>query len=433
MSEHDDLRLAHRGTHVVDHSAHLVGTVLDTALHHGLDEGRLDRTAVRDGRSGHVEARQRDHEGESTLAVVPSFVPEFVPGIELAARYYDEVVAALIGDVPHAAARLGWGSDVLGYDTERSTDHGWGPHLHVFVEEDDVERVRARVVAGLPEEFRGWPTHFGWDDTPVQPWVEVTTLRSWLTAQLGRDLRPRPTTIDWLLVPQQVLLEVVAGAVFHDDAGELTALRRELDWYPDDLWLWLIACQWQRISQEEVVRRASGAGRRRARFGDHRGSPRARRHAALLPLGASVRAIQQVVRHRVLEARRCRRGRAAPRTPRARPRVRGGRQAPQRARPHRSRGTDAAPVLRATVPGDPRRTVRRCVPRQGGRRVAARPPPHRRDRPVVELVGRAVRRRSARDSAPTAPPYDERHASADPAACSYPRSRTVIERMRRSR
>ena len=84
--------------------------------------------------------------------------------------------------------------------------------------------------------------------------------------QLGRDLRPRPTTVEWLLLPQQVLLEVVAGAVFHDDTGELTALRRELDWYPDDLWLWLIACQWQRISQEE-----SFVGRT-AQVGDELGS-----------------------------------------------------------------------------------------------------------------------------------------------------------------
>ena len=262
VSEHGDLRLAHRGAHEVERSAHLVGAVRDAALHHGLDERLLDRTAVGDGRPGHVEARQRDHEGESTLAVVPSFLP----GIELARAYYEEVVAALIGEVAHAAGRLGWGSDVLGYDTERSTDHGWGPHLHVFVEEDEVVRVRARVLAGLPEEFRGWPTQFGWDDTPVQPWVEVTTLRDWLTVQLGRDVRPRPTTVDWLLLPQQVLLEVVAGAVFHDDAGELTALRRELDWYPDDLWLWLIACQWQRISQEE-----SFVGRT-AQVGDELGS-----------------------------------------------------------------------------------------------------------------------------------------------------------------
>ena len=153
MSEHGDLRLAHRGPHEVERFAHLVGAVRDAALHHGLDERLLDRTAVGDGRPGHVEARQRDHEGESTLAVVPSFLP----GIELALPYYEEVVAALIGDVAHAAGRLGWGSDVLGYDTERSTDHGWGPHLHVFVEEEEVERVRARVLPGSPRSFEAGP------------------------------------------------------------------------------------------------------------------------------------------------------------------------------------------------------------------------------------------------------------------------------------
>ena len=192
---------------------------------------------------------------------MPDLVPAFVPGIELARAYYTEVVGPLLGDLPHAVGRLGWGSDVLGYDTERSTDHGWGPHLHVFVDAGAVDRAKSMVLPRLPAEFRGWPTHFGWDDTPVQPWVEISTLGDWLVSQLGRDLRPRPTLLDWLLLPQQVILEVVAGAVFHDDTGELTNLRRELEWYPDDLWLWLIACQWQRISQEEsFVGRAAQVG-----------------------------------------------------------------------------------------------------------------------------------------------------------------------------
>jgi Domain of unknown function (DUF4037) len=178
-------------------------------------------------------------------------VPDFIPGVDLARAYYDEVVAGVLDGVPHAAGRLGWGSDVLGYDTERSTDHGWGPHLHVFVDAADIERVRGAVDAGLPSSFRGWPTHYGWDAVAPRHWVEISTLGDWLTLQLGRDVRPRPTTIDWLLLPQQLILGVVGGAVFHDDLGELTALRAELEWYPDELWLWLIACQWQRISQEE--------------------------------------------------------------------------------------------------------------------------------------------------------------------------------------
>jgi hypothetical protein len=33
--------------------------------------------------------------------------------------------------------------------------------------------------------------------------------------------------------------------------GELEPLRASLEWYPRDVWLWLLACQWRRIDQEE--------------------------------------------------------------------------------------------------------------------------------------------------------------------------------------
>ncbi len=77
-------------------------------------------------------------------------MPEFVPGRELARAFYEEVVSELVGDVEHSAALLGWGSDVLGFDTDRSTDHGWGPRLRVFVHASEVERVRAAVDAACP-------------------------------------------------------------------------------------------------------------------------------------------------------------------------------------------------------------------------------------------------------------------------------------------
>jgi hypothetical protein len=176
----------------------------------------------------------------------------FTPGRDLAAALYDEVVAPLVADVPHAAGLLGWGSDVLGYDTARSTDHGWGPRLQVFVAADEVSGVRERVDAGLPETFRGWPTRYGWDDVPARYWVDTTTLPDWLEAQLGFVPQPSIPLVDWLVTPQQRILEVTGGAVFHDDLGDLTAARSLLSWYPDQVWLWLLACQWLRISQEEA-------------------------------------------------------------------------------------------------------------------------------------------------------------------------------------
>jgi len=178
-------------------------------------------------------------------------VPEFVPGRELARAFYDEVVRRLVGDTPHSAALVGTGSDVLGFDTERSTDHGWGPRMHVFVGPDDVERTRRAVDGQLPVEFRGWPVRYGWNDHPVSSHVVVATLDDWLSAHLGFDPRRGVSIREWLATPQQVLLELTSGPVFHDGLGELEPIRAALAWYPDDVWLWLLACQWRRIDQEE--------------------------------------------------------------------------------------------------------------------------------------------------------------------------------------
>jgi hypothetical protein len=182
-------------------------------------------------------------------------VPEFLSGLELSRAFYEEVVREILGDMPHSAARLGWGSDVLGFDTERSTDHGWGPQLQVFVEEPfDID-------SRLPETFRGWPVRYGWDDKPVRHHVDVTSLGNWVEQHLGFDPLVGMETRDWLTTPQQLLLGLTAGAVFHDGLGELEPLRAELEWYPHDVWLWLIACQWGRIDQEEpFVGRTSEVG-----------------------------------------------------------------------------------------------------------------------------------------------------------------------------
>ena len=154
--------------------------------------------------------------------------------------------------MPHSAALLGWGSDVLGFDDARSSDHGFGPRLQLFVAPENIAAVADAVEAALPDEVAGYPTRFGWDDVGVAHHVQVADLRAWSEGRLGFDATTAPTTLDWLLTPQQRLLEVVSGAVFHDDGGRLGALRETIAWYPQDVWLWLLAAQWRRIAQDEA-------------------------------------------------------------------------------------------------------------------------------------------------------------------------------------
>jgi hypothetical protein len=185
--------------------------------------------------------------------------PPFMRGKELSGAFYRDAVRPLLRGRPHAAALLGWGSDVLGYDTARSTDHGWGPRLLIFV--DEAEAVRRALGTELPETFRGWPVRYGWDAVPVDHHVTVTSLPSWLVEQLGVDATAGMTLTDWLVTPQQQLLGVVAGAVYADEPGELTQVRADLAWYPDQVWRWMLACQWRRLAQEEAfVQRASEVG-----------------------------------------------------------------------------------------------------------------------------------------------------------------------------
>ena len=190
-------------------------------------------------------------------------MPEFVPGLQLNNAFYEEVVRPIVARWPHAAARVGTGSDVLGYDDATSTDHGWGLLLRVFVAEDAVDDAQRAIDDALPDSFRDRPTRFRdpGDDRPPIHHVVVSTLRDWLLDNLGVDPRDGLTATDWLLFPQQKLLEVTRGQIYGDDAHELRSARSLLDRYPNDVWHWMLASQWRRIAQEEAfVGRAAEVG-----------------------------------------------------------------------------------------------------------------------------------------------------------------------------
>jgi uncharacterized protein DUF4037 len=190
--------------------------------------------------------------------------PAFVPGIELARQYHGEQVGPLLAKffpgLEYSAALVGRGSDVQGFDTPRSTDHDWGPRLKVFLADPGpAAEITALLADRLPELFRGYQTVFprsGARKDAATHWVEVSALADWLSGAVGFDPRAGVGLTDWLATPTQVLAEVTGGAVFHDGlaglpGGGLGAARAALGWYPADVWRYVLACQWQRIGQEE--------------------------------------------------------------------------------------------------------------------------------------------------------------------------------------
>jgi hypothetical protein len=129
--------------------------------------------------------------------------------VRLAGEFFAEVVRPLLeAEFPglgYAAALIGAGSEVLGFDSERSTDHDWGPRLLVFLEDEEAERLGGAVdeMLGrrLPEVFGGYPVAFGVTRDPgsgIGHRVEVFGLGGWLAWWLGFDPRGGVTVPDWL-------------------------------------------------------------------------------------------------------------------------------------------------------------------------------------------------------------------------------------------
>ena len=114
------------------------------------------------------------------------------------------------------------GSDVLGFDTEQSADHGWGPRVFVFLP-DTASRERDRATwwrsstARCPTRFAGIATRFPpRDGMPACHQVWVHTVGDFFAGLLGFDPRDGVSARDWLRTPTQLLRELTAGEVFED-------------------------------------------------------------------------------------------------------------------------------------------------------------------------------------------------------------------------
>jgi hypothetical protein len=202
-------------------------------------------------------------------------VPTFIKGLELNRLFYQQAVRPLLNkhfpDLPYAAATLGTGSEVFGFDTEMSCDHDWGPGIILFLQDDDIHQgasIKDVFSQTLPNKFMGYPTRFATSSTDPgtlimsskskQHRVFVTTVKKFVHYHLDFDLNSALTPADWLSFPSQRLRGIVDGALYHDDVGELTALRQTFRWYPHDVWLYILAAGWQRVGQEQPLMSRAG-------------------------------------------------------------------------------------------------------------------------------------------------------------------------------
>jgi hypothetical protein len=195
----------------------------------------------------------------------------FIKGLELCELFYEQAVKPLLAtylpNLTYSAALIGPGSEVLGFDTPQSMDHDWGPKLMLFLSEADYGTCRDEIDQvlrqELPLEIHGYPINLAVargdatprtmaDGSPHTHCVTFFTVRGFFNGALKIDPDQDLRVVDWLTIPEQFLRSVTTGRVFYDGLGRLEPIRARLRYYPHELWLYLLAVQWKRISQEEA-------------------------------------------------------------------------------------------------------------------------------------------------------------------------------------
>lgn len=208
-------------------------------------------------------------------------MPKFIRSLKLSRLFYQKEVRPILNrefpELRHSAALIGWGSEVLGFDTALSRDHHWGPRMLLFLSSKDYPKLKDVICQtlsnNLPCQFMGYSTNYGKPDPggvrlpiritsgTVDHMIDIYTVRSLFKSRLGLDPFKELSVTDWLTFPQQRLLELTSGEVYYDGLGELQSVREKLKFYPRDVWLYLLAAHWMRISQEEAfVGRAGDVG-----------------------------------------------------------------------------------------------------------------------------------------------------------------------------
>jgi len=168
--------------------------------------------------------------------------------IDISRVFFDEVVKPVLEhEFPAEMAQMvfgvfGYGSEVLRLDDSYSRDHHWGLRINALMPEDlfsvRAEPIMRALGAQLPATFRGYALREGYTKWSG---LELSSLEQHLRQTIGIADAPR-TYAEWLNIPEEDILHVVGGEVWHDPAGRFSAIRAALEgYYPEPVRLRRIA------------------------------------------------------------------------------------------------------------------------------------------------------------------------------------------------
>ncbi len=174
---------------------------------------------------------------------------KYMKSLEICERYFNEFGKDLLDkefyDISDklAVGLFGSGSECLGYDDEISSDHDLEPGFCIFIPGEDIIDSRIefrleRAYAKLPKDYLGLTRSLlppvGGERRGVIRYPEFFKNRCGSSDGLL-------TVREWLTIPEYSLLECVNGKVFLDNYGEVSEIRKRLEYFPEDIRLKKIA------------------------------------------------------------------------------------------------------------------------------------------------------------------------------------------------
>jgi len=163
--------------------------------------------------------------------------------IEISKRFFEQQIRpVLLAEFPEASQRVacgifGYGSECLGMDDQYSRDHHWGLRIDMLIPDADFaslsQEIRSRISARLPDSFEGYDLREGHvEGAGIGP----ESLEGFLSRTIGLTRAPESIG-EWLDMPEEDIVHVTNGEVWHDPSGRFSDIRKALTYYPEPVWL----------------------------------------------------------------------------------------------------------------------------------------------------------------------------------------------------
>ena len=155
--------------------------------------------------------------------------------------FQQEVFPVMEQAFPEETARItfglfGQGSEALKMDDQYSADHHFGLRIDALMPDDIFARrdeIMAVVGEKMPSSFKGHELGVA---LRAGAGIAPDNLKAFLVRSIGID-HPPETPDEWLNLPEEDIVHLTNGEVWHDPTGEFSSIRdRLLEYYPDEIW-----------------------------------------------------------------------------------------------------------------------------------------------------------------------------------------------------